>query len=155
MTELASFVDAHVGRRIRLLRGLRKYSQEKLAKALGITFQQVQKYERGANRVGAGRLYELAQILEVPVGFFFDELEGFGSSDVRVGRLHEKQAPFQKSKGSSEKTSSETPDKKDGGIELLMLPETLELARAYYSISDEKIRQQLMNFIRDVAERSS
>lgn len=58
MTELASFVDAHVGKRIRLLRGLRKFSQEKLAKALGITFQQVQKYERGANRVGAGRLYE-------------------------------------------------------------------------------------------------
>ncbi|MCX8666962.1 helix-turn-helix transcriptional regulator [Acetobacteraceae bacterium B3987] len=154
MTERASFVDAHVGRRIRLLRGLRKYSQEKLAKALGITFQQVQKYERGANRVGAGRLYELAQILEVPVGFFFDELEGFGSPDFRMGRLCEEQAPFQKTK-SNEKKESGAADKKDGGIELLMLPETLELARAYYSISDEKIRQQLMNFIRDVAERSS
>lgn len=153
MTELASSVDAHVGRRIRLLRGLRKYSQEKLAKALGITFQQIQKYERGTNRVGAGRLYELAQILDVPVGFFFDELDGF-TSPAGAG-LHEEQAPFQKGESSDEKADSSTAKKTDGGIELLMLPETLELARVYYSIRDEKTRQQLLNFIRDVAERSS
>ncbi len=153
MTELASSVDAHVGRRIRLLRGLRKYSQEKLAKALGITFQQIQKYERGTNRVGAGRLYELARIFDVPVGFFFDELDGF-TSQAGIG-LHEEQAPFQKGDGREETAETSAAKKKDSGIELLMLPETLELARAYYSIRDEKTRQQLLNFIRDVAERSS
>lgn len=93
MVEKVSPVDEHVGRRIRLLRGLRKYSQEKLAKALGITFQQVQKYERGTNRVGASRLYDLAQILDVPVGFFFDGLEGFTTAHG-IG-LHEEQAGFQ------------------------------------------------------------
>lgn len=153
MTELASSVDAHVGRRIRLLRGLRKYSQEKLAKALGITFQQIQKYERGTNRVGAGRLYELARIFDVPVGFFFDELDRF-TSPAGIG-LHEEQAPFQKGDGREEAAETSAAKKKDSGIELLMLPETLELARAYYSIRDEKTRQQLLNFIRDVAERSS
>lgn len=154
MTELASFVDAHVGKRIRLLRGLRKFSQEKLAKALGITFQQVQKYERGANRVGAGRLYELAQVLEVPVGFFFDELDGFTSPAAGPGNLQEEQAPFQKDDGGGEKMAEAPQEKNGSGIELLMLPETMELAQAYYSIREEKIRQQLMNFIRDVARRS-
>lgn len=153
MTELASSVDAHVGRRIRLLRGLRKYSQEKLAKALGITFQQIQKYERGTNRIGAGRLYELAQILGVPVGFFFDELDRF--TDPSGIGLHEEQAPFQKGSSHDGEADSSGEKKTDSGIELLMLPETLELARVYYSIRDEKTRQQLMNFIRDVAERSS
>lgn len=151
MTERVLPVDEHVGRRIRLLRGLRKYSQEKLAKALGITFQQVQKYERGTNRVGASRLYDLAQILEVPVGFFFDELDGF-STPVGVG-MHEEQAGFQSEAGPDDEDTSATV-KKDSGIELLMQPETLELAQAYYSIKDEKTRQQLLNFIRDVAARS-
>ncbi len=150
MVEKVSPVDEHVGRRIRLLRGLRKYSQEKLAKALGITFQQVQKYERGTNRVGASRLYDLAQILDVPVGFFFDGLEGFTTAHG-VG-LHEEQAGFQ---SGSEKEEKDTPSevKKECRIELLMQPETLELAQAYYSIKDEKTRQQLLNFIKAIATR--
>lgn len=68
-------VDIHVGARIRLRRTLLGLSQEKLGEALGITFQQVQKYERGANRVGASRLYSLSKALEVPVSFFFDGFE--------------------------------------------------------------------------------
>src|SRR6202167_5852922 len=68
-------VDVHVGARLRLRRTLIGMSQEKLGEAIGLTFQQVQKYERGTNRVGASRLYELSRVLDVPVGFFFDEID--------------------------------------------------------------------------------
>jgi transcriptional regulator with XRE-family HTH domain len=67
--------DAHVGQRVRLRRTLLGMSQERLGDALGLTFQQVQKYERGANRISAGTLYRLAQILDVPISFFFDGIE--------------------------------------------------------------------------------
>ena len=70
-------VDIHVGGRIRLRRTLLGYSQEKLGNAVGLTFQQIQKYERGANRIGAGRLYDFSQILEVPVSFFYDDMPMF------------------------------------------------------------------------------
>jgi transcriptional regulator with XRE-family HTH domain len=71
----ATNIDAHVGARVRLRRQWLKLSQEKLANALGITFQQVQKYERGDNRIGASRLYDMARALDVPVGYFFDGLD--------------------------------------------------------------------------------
>ena len=83
-------VDVHVGSRVRLRRTLLGMSQEKLGDALGLTFQQVQKYERGANRVGASRLYDLSRVLDVPVAYFFEEFgeasatqlaEGEGPSD--------------------------------------------------------------------------
>src|SRR5579862_5575580 len=67
-------VDLHVGARIRMRRRLQGVSQEKLADALGLTFQQVQKYERGANRVSASKLYEIASALKSPVAYFFDGL---------------------------------------------------------------------------------
>ena len=69
-------VDVHVGSRIRLRRKLYGVSQEKLADALGLTFQQVQKYERGRNRVSASKLYETARFLEVPITYFFEGLSG-------------------------------------------------------------------------------
>lgn len=68
-------VDTHVGARLRLRRQVLKMSQEKLGEALGVTFQQVQKYERGANRIGASRLWKISQVLEIPVAFFFEGLE--------------------------------------------------------------------------------
>ena len=67
-------VDIHVGSRIRLRRTLLGMSQEKLGSAISLTFQQVQKYERGTNRVGSSRLYQLAKVLNVPVSFFFDDM---------------------------------------------------------------------------------
>ena len=70
----ANPVDLHVGARIRMRRRLQGVSQEKLAEALGLTFQQVQKYERGANRVSASKLYEIAAMLKAPVAYFFDGL---------------------------------------------------------------------------------
>src|ERR1700730_6493983 len=67
-------VDLHVGSRVRLRRTLLGMSQEKLGNAVGLTFQQIQKYERGANRIGASRLYDMSRVLDVPVQFFFDEM---------------------------------------------------------------------------------
>lgn len=67
-------IDRHVGNSVRQRRMLLGMSQEKLGEALGLTFQQVQKYERGANRIGASRLFDLSNILNVPVGFFYDEV---------------------------------------------------------------------------------
>ena len=67
-------IDVHVGSRVRLRRTLLGMSQEKLGDAIGLTFQQVQKYERGANRIGASRLFDLSRVLDVPVSFFFDDM---------------------------------------------------------------------------------
>src|SRR5215207_2583556 len=66
-------IDVQVGSRVRLRRNMLGLSQEKLGEAIGLTFQQVQKYERGANRIGASRLHQLSQVLDVPVSFFFDD----------------------------------------------------------------------------------
>ncbi|MBO6834886.1 MAG: helix-turn-helix transcriptional regulator [Alphaproteobacteria bacterium] len=68
-------IDAHVGRRVREARAAKGLSQEKLGNLLGISFQQVQKYEKGANRIGSSRLWALANALEVPVSFFFEDME--------------------------------------------------------------------------------
>jgi len=67
-------IDVHVGSRIRLRRTLLGMSQERLGEALGLTFQQVQKYERGVNRVGESRLFDLSRVLDVPISFFFDDM---------------------------------------------------------------------------------
>src|ERR1700722_3677384 len=72
-------IDVHVGSRVRLRRTLLGMSQEKLGNAIGLTFQQVQKYERGANRIGASRLYDLSHVLDVPVSYFFEEMPSVGS----------------------------------------------------------------------------
>lgn len=82
-------VDVHVGRRVRARRALLGMSQAGLAQAFGLTFQQIQKYERGANRISAGRLWLLAQVLDVPVSYFFEGLEPSGNSadaDDRMAR---------------------------------------------------------------------
>src|ERR1700685_4720215 len=76
-------IDVHVGSRVRLRRNMLGLSQEKLGEALGLTFQQVQKYERGANRIGASRLHELSRVLDVPVQFFYDEEDPVRAAPVR------------------------------------------------------------------------
>src|SRR5271165_6420017 len=80
-------IDAHVGARVRLRRTLLGMSQEKLGEAIGLTFQQVQKYERGANRIGASRLYDLSNVLDVPVSFFFDDINPAVASAAETRRL--------------------------------------------------------------------
>ncbi|HTV28356.1 MAG TPA: helix-turn-helix transcriptional regulator [Xanthobacteraceae bacterium] len=81
-------VDVHVGNRVRVLRNLRKMTQEALAHQLGITFQQVQKYEKGSNRISAGRLQHLADILKVPITSFFEGLDVKGKIDPTISRTN-------------------------------------------------------------------
>src|SRR3954471_15881101 len=82
-------IDVHVGSRIRLRRTLLGMSQERLGEALGLTFQQGQKYERGVNRVGASRLYDLSRVLDVPISFFYDDMPESlgGQGPTRAARL--------------------------------------------------------------------
>ncbi len=116
-------VDVHVGQRLRMRRTLLGMTQEKVAEALGLTFQQLQKYEKGANRVSASRLYELSQILDVPQSFFFDEM----------------------SKDSDKTGKSNTPP------DLMAKRETLEFVRAYYRISNPATRRSILNLTRAMA----
>ena len=126
-------VDVHVGSRVRLRRTLLGMSQEKLGEALGLTFQQVQKYERGVNRIGASRLFHLSQILDVPVSFFFDEMPEL-SPDAMPRLTEKKQEEFQ-------------PDP-------LVKRETLELVRAYYKIRDPKTRKRLFELTKAISKIS-
>ena len=123
-------IDIHVGQRVRLRRTLMGMSQEKLGDALGLTFQQVQKYERGANRIGASRLFDLAKALQVPVGFFFDDL----SSDPTTVDVD---------KVGDTKGSNEDPMQKR---------ETIELVRAYYRIANPTARRRLYELARSIAD---
>ncbi len=126
-------IDVHVGQRIRLRRTLLGLSQEKLGAAIGLTFQQVQKYERGANRVGAARLYEIAHALDVPVTYFYDELDGAAARARQraAGLAEEDSAPYE--------------------ADRLMKRETLELVRAYYRIRDPKVRRRLLEMTKALA----
>ena len=78
-------IDIHVGSRVRLRRNMLGLSQEKLGDAIGLTFQQVQKYERGANRIGASRLHDLSRVLDVPVSFFFDDMDPVRAPAIPAG----------------------------------------------------------------------
>jgi len=84
-------VDIHVGSRVRIRRKVLKMSQEKLGDALGVTFQQVQKYERGSNRVGASRLFRMAQVMDVPIQYFF---EGLGMDNSDMSFAEDEQMPI-------------------------------------------------------------
>jgi transcriptional regulator with XRE-family HTH domain len=84
MTSRAQNVDRHVGTRIRERRIMLGYTQQQLAEMIGVTYQQAHKYERGINRVSAGRLYEISQVLGVPVSFFFEGLDGDGEAAITV-----------------------------------------------------------------------
>ncbi len=119
-------VDIHVGARVRLRRTLLGMSQEKLGEAIGLTFQQVQKYERGTNRVSASRLYDLSGVLDVPVQFFFDEMANEVSD----------QAPRLRAGIEDAQTIEFEP-------EPMAKRETLELVRAYYRVKDPKVRKRI------------
>ena len=135
-------VDGHVGSRVRMRRMLLGISQEKLGNMLGLTFQQVQKYEKGANRIGASRLFELAGILGVPVQYFFED------------------AP---TKADAEQTSQQAPvaandvanGEVTGGDEILDFlgsREGIELNRAFMSISKPELRQSIIELIHNLSD---
>src|SRR5579862_7754159 len=123
-------IDVHVGSRVKLRRSMLGLSQEKLGEAIGLTFQQLQKYERGTNRIGASRLLELARVLDVPIGFFYDVVD-----PVRAPPIPE---------GYTDSTRNEG--------DQLQRPETIELVAAYYGISDPRIRRQLVEVAKSLAE---
>lgn len=127
-------IDVHVGSRVRLRRTLLGMSQEKLGEALGLTFQQVQKYERGVNRIGASRLFDLARVLDVPIGFFFDDMP-----DALGGT----QGGMRRAMGFA--------DQQDGfEDDTLHRRETLELVRAYYRITDAAVRKRVFDLIKSL-----
>src|SRR5215212_796589 len=123
-------IDIRVGARLRLRRNMLGLSQEKLGEAIGLTFQQVQKYERGANRIGASRLYELSRILDVPVSFFFDDTDPVRAP--ATGGFAEPPA----------ETFESDPLRKQ---------ETIELVQAYFSIEDAAVRRRLLDLAKALA----
>jgi transcriptional regulator with XRE-family HTH domain len=129
-------IDVHVGSRIRLRRTLLGMSQERLGEALGLTFQQVQKYERGVNRVGASRLFDLSRVLDVPISFFFDDMP-----DSVTGAVGGQ--PARRAVGFT--------DQPDGvADDTLNRRETLELVRAYYRITDPALRKRVFDLIKSM-----
>jgi transcriptional regulator with XRE-family HTH domain len=123
-------IDVHVGSRVRLRRTLLGMSQERLADAVGLTFQQIQKYERGTNRIGSSRLYQFAQVLDVPVSFFFDGMPS--ESGARpTGTAEANVDPFEQDQFTRR--------------------ETLELVRAYYRIQDARIRARIFDLVKAIA----
>ena len=142
-------VDVHVGNRIRLRRTLLGMSQERLGNALGLTFQQVQKYERGRNRVGASRLYDLACVLDVPVAFFFVGLpDPVGSMDARpVGPDGVSEPGMQLAEPVAVPPVATAPI---GDMSLFSRRETIELVRAYYGIEDGGTRRRVLDLVRSM-----
>ena len=129
-------VDVHVGRRLRLRRTIMGLSQDSIGKAIGVTFQQIQKYERGINRMGASRIYDFAKALNVPVSYFF---EGYGDD------LGELSPAF----GMAESVAPAFEH------EQISNRETMDVMRAYHKIKNPQMRKRIVDLIKSMAEESS
>ncbi len=124
-------IDIHVGSRVRLRRTMQSMSQEKLGNSLGITFQQIQKYEKGANRIGASRLQNIATVLNTPIAFFFEDApSGDGSA-----------------KGGMEESNST-----NYVVDFLSSSEGLQLNRSFVKITDTKVRRKIIDLVKALAE---
>lgn len=130
-------MDIHVGSRVRLRRMVIGMSQEKLGEKMGLTFQQIQKYEKGTNRIGASRLHQLSQIMDVPVGFFFED------APLHANRSVSAHAGFAESK--TEAFLLDFLNSRDG----------LELNRAFVKITDPKVRKRVVELVRALSEDAS
>ncbi len=128
-------VDRHVGQRLRVRRSLLGMSQEKLAEAIGLTFQQIQKYERGLNRISAGRLFQFSRILEVPISYFYDQYTP-ESVVGKQGLADNKQESLLSN-------------------DIMQSKETIELLRTYYSIEDTEMRKDIMKFVKSMSKNMS
>jgi transcriptional regulator with XRE-family HTH domain len=126
-------IDRHVGSRVRMQRILMKMSQERLGEALGLTFQQVQKYEKGLNRIGASRLQQISKTLNVPPSFFFE-----GAPTLGV-----------EGNGFAEESSSQYV------VDFLSTAEGLHLNRAFARIKDPKVRKRVLDLVATLAESES
>jgi transcriptional regulator with XRE-family HTH domain len=127
-------IDVHVGSRIRFRRNMLGMSQEKLGESLGITFQQIQKYEKGTNRVGASRLQAIASILDVPVSFFFDDAPG-GQPGAAPGLAEESPTSFV--------------------VDFLNSAEGIQLNRAFARISNPVVRRKMIDLVKAIAGDSN
>jgi transcriptional regulator with XRE-family HTH domain len=127
-------VDIHVGGRVRFRRMLLGMSQEKLGERLGLTFQQVQKYEKGVNRIGASRLFDLSQVLQVPIQFFYEEAPGALA-----------QASADHGRGFADRNGESTI------VEFLNTRDGLELNKAFVRIQDVKVRRSIVDLVRSLA----
>jgi transcriptional regulator with XRE-family HTH domain len=124
-------IDKHVGSRVRMRRMMLGMSQEKLGNALGLTFQQVQKYEKGTNRIGASRLQQISHILQVPVSFFFEGAPSVGGA-ARVEGMSEAPSPAYVS-------------------DFLATSDGLALTKAFMRISDSKLRRRIVDLVEQIA----
>jgi transcriptional regulator with XRE-family HTH domain len=124
-------IDRHVGSRVRMQRVLMKMSQEKLGEALGLTFQQIQKYEKGTNRIGASRLQQISKTLNVPPAFFFEGAPASGGETP----------------GFAEESSSQFV------VDFLSTAEGLHLNRAFARIKDPKVRKRVVELITTLADQ--
>lgn len=131
-------IDLHVGNQLRMRRLSLNITQEKLANLVGLTFQQVQKYEHGANRISASRLFEIAQALKVPVNYFYDNLAP-----------QQPAVPGMAESGQDAIEGHETMPNVDMGSR-----ETADLIRAYYRIEDPKKRKKILDFIRAMTDEA-
>ena len=127
----ANPIDIQVGNRVRIRRMLIGMSQERLGDLLGLTFQQVQKYEKGVNRIGAGRLFEMARILNVPVDFFY---EGVNAHTGQPGAADGESAPV---------------------MEFVSSGEGLQLSLAFMKIKDAKVRKRVLDLVKSLAEEEA
>ncbi|GJL91157.1 MAG: transcriptional regulator [Hyphococcus sp.] len=127
-------IDVHVGSRIKLRRMILGLSQESLGKALGLTFQQIQKYEKGVNRIGASRIFEMSQLLEVPVQFFYDDLgdSGWGGAS-----------------GFAES------GERDDVLDLVNSAEGVQLCRYFAAIKDSEVKKRVLDLVKSIAENES
>ncbi len=129
-------IDIHVGQRLRVRRSLLGLSQEKVAEAIGITFQQIQKYEKGINRISASRLYQFSNMLQVPINYFYEQLSSAETGAMASGLSDNAQEDILSSG-------------------LMQKKETLNLVRTYYSIEDPEARKDVYKFIKSMADRLS
>jgi transcriptional regulator with XRE-family HTH domain len=126
-------MDIHVGTRVRLRRMVIGMSQEKLGEKMGLTFQQIQKYEKGTNRIGASRLFQLSQIMDVPVQFFFEDAPAHANRHVAAGGFAES------------KTEAFL-------LDFLNSRDGLELNRAFVKITDPKVRKRVVELVRALSD---
>jgi len=132
--KLPNPIDVHVGSRVRLRRMLLGMSQERLGESLGLTFQQIQKYEKGANRIGGSRLFQIAQILNVPVQFFYDDMPGGGKPPV-AGLEEPNTAPFL--------------------ISFVNSSEGIQLNQAFMKIKSPRVRRKIIDLVKTLAREDN
>jgi len=129
--KLPNPIDRHVGSRVRMRRVLVGLSQEKLGEALGLTFQQVQKYEKGTNRIGASRLQQMSRILGVPVEYFFDGAPQFAQRELVTGLEDQGDTAYV--------------------ADFLATNEGIQLNRAFLRIRDPKLRRKVVELVSAIA----